>query len=89
MAFESTLFLIRPFLVLLEGESVTITRVGTNDKYSSGWEGIFGSSKSAKKVAKASATPTATAKKAVKKSAAKAAPKKSAKKVAKKAAKKK
>jgi len=71
---------------------VTITRVGTNEKYSTGWDGIFGG-KASKKVAKAA--PVAGKGKAVKKSVkvssekapaakAKAAPKKAAKKAAKK-----
>ena len=69
------------FQFLFKGDLVTITRVGTNEKYSSGWEGIFGG-KTSKAGAKASPV--------VKKSAAvKAAPKKAAKKAVKKAAKKK
>jgi hypothetical protein len=78
------------FQFLFKGDLVTITRVGTNEKYSSGWEGIFGG-KTSKKVAKASPVAAKpTEKKAVKKSAAvKAAPKKAAKKAAKKTAKKK
>lgn len=65
---------------------MTITRVGTNEKYASGWESIFGGSK--RKSSKG-ATPVASESKVktVKKSAkssgsTKAAPKKVAKKVA-------
>jgi len=43
----------------LKGDSVTITRVGTNEKYSDGWNGIFGG-KASKKVSKES--PAATEK---------------------------
>jgi hypothetical protein len=71
------------------GEFVTITRVGTNEKYASNWDTVFGGKKKSVSSPKASdkATPKA-AKKAVKKQAAvapkkKAAPAKPAKKTAK------
>ena len=56
----------RCFQFRLKGDSVTITRVGTNEKYADGWDGIFGG-KTTKKATKAS---PATAEKAVKKNAA-------------------
>ena len=46
---------------------MTITRVGTNEKYSDGWNGIFGG-KASKKAAKESPV---TTQKAIKKNAAK------------------
>lgn len=55
----------RCFQFRLKGDSVTITRVGTNEKYADGWNGIFGG-KTTKKATKAS---PATAEKAVKKNA--------------------
>lgn len=48
---------------------MTITRVGTNEKYSDGWNGIFGS-KASKKAAKVGPV---TTQKAVKKNAPKSA----------------
>ena len=72
---------------------MTITRVGTNDKYASGWDSIFGGKKKAKPAtAKASESKPVAAKKAVKKAktvTAKPTTKKAAKKATKKAAKKK
>ena len=94
MQFASNRFFDRCFQFWLKGDSVTITRVGTNEKYSDGWNGIFGG-KASKKVAKASpATDKAVKKKAAKKVAPvtkkpieskKAAPKAPAPKSAKKA----
>jgi hypothetical protein len=62
---------------------VTITRVGTNEKYASGWESIFGG----KKAKSSKTTPDAKSKtktKSVKKAAKSPASKPAAKKVAKK-----
>ncbi|MBU6174505.1 MAG: hypothetical protein KGQ60_11920 [Planctomycetes bacterium] len=72
---------------------MTITRVGTNEKYATNWESIFGGRKSkstsVKTVTKEAAKPAKkAAAKAVKKSKA-ATPKKAAAKPAKKTAKKK
>lgn len=53
---------------------MTIVRVGSTDKYASGWETAFGGKKKAK------AAPATAAPKAAAKSTAKAAPKKAAKK---------
>jgi hypothetical protein len=50
-----------------EGRPVTIVRVGTNQKYSDGWETAFGKRKSAKAATKSSGSKTA-AKKSAKKS---------------------
>jgi len=38
-----------PFLITARVVTVTITRVGTNEKYANGWESIFGGSKVATK----------------------------------------
>ena len=67
MQFASILFFDRCFQFWLKGDLVTITRVGTNEKYSDGWNGIFGG-KASKKVAKASPVADKTdKKKAIKK----------------------
>ena len=64
---------------------MTITRVGTNEKYSDGWNGIFGG-KPSKKAAKATpASPEKSAKKSPAKAVAAATPKPVAKKAAPKA----
>jgi hypothetical protein len=69
--------------VLGEVHTVTITRVGTNQKYAEGWEVAFGGKKPA---ASSAATPSTPAKAPAKKAAKKAAPSKKA--AAKKATKK-
>lgn len=51
---------------------MTITRVGSNEKYASGWEAAFGKAKPAKK-AGGSTDKGSTAKKGAKKAAPKAA----------------
>ncbi len=77
---------------------MTITRVGTNEKYAAGWAAIFGGSKSKSGAVKSAAGKGGSTKKAVKKAVKKAAAapvakkatkKVATKKVAKKAAKKK
>ncbi len=79
-------------MYLKKGDFVTITRVGTNEKYATNWESIFGGRKSkstsVKTVTKEATKPAKKAAKAVKKSKT-AAPKKAAAKPVKKTAKKK
>ena len=62
-----------------EDVNVTITRVGTNQKYATGWDSAFAGKKSGTK-APAKAAATKPAKKASPKKKASAAPKKKAKK---------
>jgi hypothetical protein len=59
---------------------VTITRVGTNQKYSSGWDIAFGGKKAAKAAAGVKLTPAKAAKKKAAPKKKAAAPKKKAKK---------
>jgi len=56
-----------------KGDSVTITRVGTNEKYSDGWVGIFGG-KASKSTAKAGSVATGKAINIKKSAAKKSAP---------------
>jgi hypothetical protein len=42
----------------MEGRAVTITRVGTNQKYSDGWEQAFGGKKGGAKAAQKTAAPS-------------------------------
>lgn len=68
---------------------MTITRVGTNEKYASGWEAIFGGRKArTSKAAPSVSSKTSSKTKSVKKAAKKATKKSVAKPVAKKASKK-
>jgi len=63
----------------LSGEcAVTITRVGTNQKYSEGWDKIFGKGGSSKSSGSASGSAASTAKPTAKPSPKKAAGKKAA-----------
>jgi hypothetical protein len=62
----------------IEDFSVTITRVGTNQKYATGWDSAFGGKKAVKKAAAAAAAKPAAKKASPKKKGD--APKKKAKK---------
>ena len=68
------------------GVDVTITRVGTNEKYASNWDVVFGGKKkaaAAKSSTPAKATPVKKSAKKTAKAAKKAAPVKQAKKATK------